>query len=103
MNSEFEKLGFTSADTEAAFTRLDRASGSAAIAYKEMGVAADLAAAKNISFQQAALLIGKVIDGNTQRPQPLRDRDPERHRPRSTRWLSRIRSWPVRLQLRPHR
>ncbi len=65
LNAKFEKLGFTSADTEAAFTRLDRASGSAAIAYKEMGLAADLAAAKHISFSQAALLIGKVIDGTT--------------------------------------
>ena len=65
LNAQFEKLGFTSAETEAAFTRLDRASGSAAIAYKEIGLAADLARAKNISFSQAALLIGKVIDGNT--------------------------------------
>ncbi len=65
LNAKFEKLGFTSADTEAAFTRLDRASGSAKVAFNNMGLAADLAAAKHISFQQAALLIGKVIDGNT--------------------------------------
>lgn len=65
LNSRFEKLGFTNADTEAAFTRLDRASGSARVAFEQMGVTADLARAKNISFSQAALLIGKVIDGNT--------------------------------------
>ncbi len=59
------QLGFTSAQTERAFTQLDRASGSAAAAYKYMGVTADLAAARHIDLSKAALLVGKVIDGNT--------------------------------------
>ncbi len=58
------QLGFTSTQTEKAFTQLARASGSSAAAYKYMGVTADLAAARHIDLSKAALLVGKVIDGN---------------------------------------
>ncbi len=65
LQSSQVQLGFTSTQTEKAFTQLDRASGSAALAYKYMGVTADLAAARHIDLSKAALLVGKVIDGNT--------------------------------------
>jgi len=65
LNASMTKLGFTNSQTEQAFTRLDRASGSTAAAAKYMGVTADFAAAKHIELSQAALIVGKVIDGNT--------------------------------------
>ncbi len=58
------QLGFTSTQTAQAFTQLDRASGSAATSYKYMAVTADLAAARHIDLSKAALIVGKVIDGN---------------------------------------
>lgn len=65
LQKKYEKLGFTNAQTTEAFTRLDRAAGSAAVAYKETGLAADLAATKHVPFAQAALMLGKVIQGST--------------------------------------
>jgi hypothetical protein len=64
LNSKMAKLGITSDQTEQAFTRLDRSSGSAAAAQKYMGLTADLAAAKHIDLSQAAFIVGKVISGN---------------------------------------
>lgn len=64
LNASQVQLGFTSTQTERAFTQLDRASGSAATAYKYMAVTADLAAARHIDLNKAALVVGKVIDGN---------------------------------------
>ena len=65
LNASMTKLGFTNSQTEQAFTRLDRASGSAAAATKYMGVTADLAAAKHIDLSQAAFVLGKVMTGTT--------------------------------------
>jgi hypothetical protein len=60
-----ERLGFDMTQTTDAFTKLDRASGSSAVAYKYMSTAADLARTRNIDLGLAAQLVGKIIQGNT--------------------------------------
>lgn len=65
LRSSQEQLGFDMTQTTDAFTKLDRASGSAAVAYKYMSTASDLARTRNIDLGLAAQLVGKIIQGNT--------------------------------------
>src|SRR3954447_4890087 len=64
LDRQMARCGHTSTDTEGALSRLVRATGDVADGEKLMGLAADLAAARHISLEQAALLVGKVFDGN---------------------------------------
>lgn len=61
----FENLGVNHTDYEASLARLTQATNNPAAALKNMGVVADIAAARHISLEQAATLVGKVMQGNT--------------------------------------
>ena len=63
-NEKMAGFGHTAADSEDALSRLARATGSVAKATPLMTLTANLAAARQISLQQAAVLVGKVFDGN---------------------------------------
>jgi len=64
LDDRMAKLGHTSTETELALSALTRATGSVVKATQLMTLAADLAAAKHITLEQAAVLVGKVWDGN---------------------------------------
>lgn len=59
-----EKYGHTSADTQGALAKLTAATGDPTKALSEMGLAADLAAAKHISLSDAAGLVVKMSAGS---------------------------------------
>ncbi len=60
LNSKMEKLGFTNSDTENSLSRLVLATGNVSQSTKLMGLAADIARARNISLQSATDLLVKV-------------------------------------------
>lgn len=60
-----EKFGHTASDTQTALTRLTEATQDPTKALNLMGVAADLAAAKHESLQEAAVSLSQVLNGNT--------------------------------------
>lgn len=64
VNRQMALFGHTNAESEDALSRLTRATGNFTEATKLMTVTADLAAARHITLSQAALLVGKVADGN---------------------------------------
>ena len=64
LNSRFEVFGYTNADTETALSRIVTALGSTKGAYKALGVAADIAAARGIDLNTATDLLSKTMAGN---------------------------------------
>lgn len=64
-HSSFEKLGYSNDQYEAALARLTQATNDPKKALGEMGVVADLAAARHMDLEAAATLVGKVAQGNT--------------------------------------
>lgn len=64
MADKFAKLGYENDQVEAALTRLVTATGNTNTAMQNMGLAADLARARNISLTDAATALGKILDGN---------------------------------------
>jgi hypothetical protein len=60
-----ENFGNSAADTQSALTELVQQTHSTSEATQEMGLVADLAAAKHISLQDAATMVGRAYDGNT--------------------------------------
>lgn len=60
------ELGIQDDEAIKAFTTLFRASGNVSGSLKNLGLVADIAAARNIDLQKAALLVGKILTGNTQ-------------------------------------
>lgn len=65
LDKSFEKYGQTNAQTEAALARLTQATNDPKKALKEMGLVANIAAARHIDLEAAATLVGKVMQGNT--------------------------------------
>lgn len=63
-DAKMAKLGDTATESEGALARLSRATGDVVEGTKLMGLTADLAAARHIDLSQAAVLVGKVYDGN---------------------------------------
>jgi hypothetical protein len=63
-NLQMANLGITADESELALGRLIRATGDTARATRLMGLTADLAAARHISLGQAALVVGKIVQGN---------------------------------------
>jgi len=61
--ASMRNLGFSTEDTYTALTAMTRASGSPALALKSLGVAADLARAKNISLAQAGTIVARASVG----------------------------------------
>lgn len=59
------KFGFTSDDSDAALNTLVRSTGSVHKALGVLGVAADIARAKNKTLEDSALIVGKALDGQT--------------------------------------
>jgi cell wall-associated NlpC family hydrolase len=64
VNASMARLGHTGVETETALSRLARATGDVTRAANLMQLAADLAAARHIKLEQAAVLVGKIVDGN---------------------------------------
>ncbi len=64
-NAQMANLGITADQSEEALGRLIRATGNVSRATKLMGLTADLAAARHIGLSQAALIVGKVVQGTT--------------------------------------
>lgn len=64
VSKQMEHFGFTNTETEEALARLTTATGSPAKALDQMGLAADLARARNISLSDASDLLGKAMTGN---------------------------------------
>ncbi len=62
-NAQMANLGITADQSEEALGRLIRATGNVSRATKLMGLTADLAAARHIGLSQAALIVGKVVQG----------------------------------------
>ncbi len=62
-NAQMANLGITADQSEEALGRLIRATGDVSRATKLMGLTADLAAARHIGLSQAALIVGKVVQG----------------------------------------
>lgn len=63
--SSFENLGFSHDQYEGALARLTQATNNPKMAIADMGVVANLAAARHMSLEQAATIVGKVAEGNT--------------------------------------
>ena len=61
----YAKLGFTTEDTAAAYTKLVTATGSVAKSHQLMGLTADFARLKNIPLAQAASIMSKATQGST--------------------------------------
>lgn len=64
-HKSFETLGYSHDVYEGALARLTQATNSPKKALQEMGVVADIAAARHIDLEAAATLVGKVMQGNT--------------------------------------
>lgn len=64
-DARMRKLGFTNTDTNTSLAALTRGLGDPAKAMSMMGLAADLARAKNISLGDAANLVMKASEGQT--------------------------------------
>jgi hypothetical protein len=64
VDGRMEKLGFTNAQTEAGLANLTIALHSPAKAMKDVGLAADLARAKNISLADASTAVARAQEGN---------------------------------------
>lgn len=64
-NAKLARFGQTAADSETALSRLDRATGNIRKAIQLESLTANVAAARHISLAQAALLVGKVVQGTT--------------------------------------
>ena len=64
MSEKFAKLGYENDEVEAALARLVQATGSTSTGMQNMGLAADLARARNMSLTDAATALGKILDGN---------------------------------------
>jgi hypothetical protein len=64
VDTKMASFGHTAAESQTALSRLARATGDVDKAAGLMTLTADLSAAKQISLEQAALLVGKVFDGN---------------------------------------
>lgn len=64
MAGSFAKLGYENDELEQGLTRLTQATNDPAKAMDNMALVADLAKAKHISLEQAATLVGKVMNGN---------------------------------------
>jgi cell wall-associated NlpC family hydrolase len=65
LQNRMEKFGFTNVETNTGLTYLTRATGNTRSALGLMGDAANLARGRHIALSQAALVLGKVWDGNT--------------------------------------
>lgn len=64
VDGKMEKLGFTNAQTEEGLANLTIALHSPAKAMKDVGLAADLARAKNISLADASTAVARAQEGN---------------------------------------
>lgn len=64
MSGKFAKLGYENDAVEAALARLVQSTGNVAGAMREMGLVADFARARHIDLEQAATVVGKVMNGN---------------------------------------
>lgn len=64
VNKQLEQLGFTNTQTESALATLTRAAGSTEKALALMGLAADLARARNIDLESATSILSKVMTGH---------------------------------------
>lgn len=64
LKTKMAGLGYKNDEMEAGLTRLTQATNDPKKAMGEMGLAADVAAARHISLEQAATLVGKVSNGN---------------------------------------
>lgn len=64
-HSSFALLGIDQGKYEAALAALTSATNSPKQALGDMGVVADLAAAKHLDLEKAAILVGKVVNGQT--------------------------------------
>lgn len=65
LDQKFLKLGYTYSETDQALSYTIRATGNVSSGLKLAGLAADLARGRHIALGQAALVLGKVWDGNT--------------------------------------
>lgn len=64
LTDRFAKLGFTNDELEQGLARLTQITQNPTKAIDLMGVTADLAAARHISLEQAATLVGRAAEGN---------------------------------------
>lgn len=64
MSGSFAKLGYENDAVEAALARLVQSTGNVSGSMREMGLVADFARARHIDLEQAATVVGKVMNGN---------------------------------------
>jgi hypothetical protein len=64
MSGRFAKLGFENDQVDAALARLVQSTGNVSASMREMGLVADFARARHIGLEEAATVVGKVMNGN---------------------------------------